>query len=246
MIEQFKKDVAEGLSRNPNFLNSKYFYDEIGDELFVDIMNMPEYYLTRSEFEIFSEKTEDLIQGLNIDQSTHFQLIELGAGDGTKTKKLLEALVDQNFKFDYLPIDISTHTLEKLEQSLQKEMPKLNVKTQQGDYFQVLSGLKNPNQKKVVLFLGSNIGNLRDEMSAKFLYELGSNLSPGDRLLLGVDLIKSEDIVLPAYNDAAGITAKFNLNLLHRINKELGGDFDLSAFAHQPEYTKKKGLQRAF
>ncbi len=125
MIEQFKKDVLDGLSSEPKFLSSKYFYDKVGDELFVQIMNMPEYYLTRSEFEIFSEKTENLINSFGIAEGTYFELIELGAGDGTKTKELL----NQNFNFSYFPIDISENPLDLLNSSLKEELPELEVAT---------------------------------------------------------------------------------------------------------------------
>ncbi len=245
MIEQFKKDVKEGLSGNPKFLSSKYFYDEIGDKLFVEIMGMPEYYLTRAELEIFSQKTQALIDGFGVEKEHYFELIELGAGDGSKTKKLLQELLNQNYNFDYFPIDISHHALEDLELSLKKEIPGLSVTTKQGDYFEVLSSFKNSNHKKVVLFLGSNIGNLTDELSSEFIYQLGANLKPNDVLLLGVDLIKEKEIVLPAYNDANGITARFNLNVLHRINGELGGDFNLEKFKHVPEYTQEEGIAKS-
>lgn len=246
MNEQFKQDVLEGLSANPKFLSSKYFYDEIGDELFVEIMNMPEYYLTNSEFEIFSEKTPELIKAFEVKTDEKFQLIELGAGDGTKTKELLKSLINQNYNFDYVPIDISQHALDKLKKSLQNELPELTVCTQQGDYFKVLSSLKQGDERKTVLFLGSNLGNLKDDLSAKFLYQLGSNLNQNDRLLLGVDLIKSKEIILPAYNDAGEITAKFNLNLLTRINNELGGNFDVNNFKHKPEYSEEEGIAKSF
>ncbi len=245
-INQFNKDVKEGLSSSPKFLSSKYFYDKIGDDLFVKIMNMPEYYLSRSELEIFSEKTQTLIDAFKVEKGTYFELIELGAGDGTKTKHLLKKLVLENYDFDYFPIDISQNSLDNLENTLKREITELNVETKQGDYFEVLSSFKNSNHKKVVLFLGSNIGNLPDDLSAKFLYELGSNLKSEDMLLLGVDLIKSEEIVLPAYHDPAGITSKFNLNLLDRINNELGGDFDVSKFIHQPEYTEDEGIAKSY
>jgi len=245
MINEFLKDVDKGLSSSPKFLSSKYFYDEIGDELFVQIMNLPEYYLTRAEFEIFSKKTQKLINSLEVNNNEHFQLIELGAGDGTKTKELLKELVSQNFNFNYVPIDISQHTLDKLKNNLKKELPQLSVTQQQGDYFEVLSSFKKNDTKKVVLFLGSNIGNLNDELSAKFIQQLSDSLQKGDYLLLGVDLIKSRDIVLPAYHDSQGITAKFNLNLLTRINKELGGDFDISKFEHAPEYTEEEGIAKS-
>lgn len=207
---------------------------------------MPEYYLTRAEFEIFSKKTQDLIDSFEINKNEKFQLIELGAGDGTKTKELLKELVIQNFNFEYIPIDISQHTLDKLETSLNTELPNLKVNQKQGDYFEVLSSFKEGGVKKIVLFLGSNIGNLTDDLSAKFLYELGGNLDKNDRLLLGVDLIKSREIVLPAYNDKQGITAKFNLNLLTRINKELGGNFDRNLYKHLPEYNEEEGIAKSY
>ncbi|MDB4088059.1 L-histidine N(alpha)-methyltransferase [Flavobacteriales bacterium] len=246
MTKQFKNDVNIGLSSSPKFLSSKYFYDKIGDELFVEIMNIPEYYLTRAEFEIFNKKTSDLIDSFEIDENEKFQLLELGAGDGTKTKELLKVLVSQGYDFEYVPIDISQNTLDKLESSLEKEIPTLSVTQKQGDYFEVLSSFKEVKTRKIVLFLGSNIGNLTDELSSKFLYELGGNLNENDRLLLGVDLIKPVDIVLPAYNDKQGITAKFNLNLLTRINSELSANFNLSNFKHQPEYTIEEGIAKSF
>ncbi|MFT6501038.1 MAG: dimethylhistidine N-methyltransferase [Crocinitomicaceae bacterium] len=242
MTEQFKTDVSVGLRSTPKRLSSKYFYDKIGDALFVQIMNMPEYYLTRSEFEIFSKQTQKLIDSFEIQKDNYFELIELGAGDGTKTKELLKELVKQKYNFDYFPIDISQNALDHLDGALKNEIPDLNVRSKQGDYFQVLSSFKNSNHKKVVLFLGSNIGNLNDDLAHKFIYQLGANIKPDDVLLLGVDLIKSRDIVLPAYNDAAGITSRFNLNLLQRINNELGGDFNLNQFIHSPDFSEESGV----
>lgn len=246
MIEQFKKDVDLGLSKDPKHLNSKYFYDDIGDKLFIQIMHAPEYYLTRSEFEIFEEQTQEIINAFGIDKSTYFELIELGAGDGTKTKELLKVLNKESYSFDYMPIDISKDVLNVLEQSLKLELPEINVKTKQGDYFEVLESLKSTNHPKVVLFLGSNLGNLSDERAAEFIYKLGSNLHPNDKLLLGVDLIKSASVVLPAYNDKAGVTREFNLNLLRRMNRELGANFNLEQFEHTPEYTEEEGIAKSF
>jgi L-histidine N-alpha-methyltransferase len=246
MNENFKNEVHEGLSSNPKSLPSKYFYDKKGDALFVEIMNLPEYYLTRSELDIFQNKTQDLIEAIDVQPIAYFELIELGAGDGTKTKELLRELDIQNCNFDYFPIDISSNVLGLLKQDLSNEIPNLNVQTQQGDYFEVLASLKKSKQPKVILFLGSSIGNMNDEMASKFIYNLGANLQTGDKLLLGVDLIKAQEIVLPAYDDKEGVTAKFNLNLLNRINQELGGNFNLNQFKHQPEYTEKKGVAKSF
>lgn len=246
MIEIFKNDVEKGLNTNPKTLPSKYFYDKKGDALFVEIMSLPEYYLTRCELDIFQNKTQQLVEKLKIEPNSYFELIELGAGDGLKTKELLRLLDTQNFKFDYLPIDISINSLTLLEQDLKKELPNVSVQTQQGDYFEVLASLKNSKRPKIVLFLGSNIGNMSDEQAAQFIYNLGANLQPGDKLLLGVDLIKSKEIVLPAYHDSKGITAQFNLNLLDRMNKELAGNFDLNHFKHAPEYNEEEGIARSF
>ncbi|MCK0189850.1 L-histidine N(alpha)-methyltransferase [Arenibacter sp. F20364] len=246
MLEMFKSEVESGLNSSPKTLPSKYFYDKKGDALFVEIMNLPEYYLTRSELDIFQNKTQQLIDVLDLNPDTYFELIELGAGDGLKTKKLLRSLDAQNFKFDYIPIDISVNALKLLEQDLDRALPNVSVKTKHGDYFEVLGSLKKSKKPKVILFLGSNIGNMTDELATQFIYNLGTNLQNGDKLLLGVDLIKPKKIVLPAYNDSKGITAEFNLNLLKRINKELGGDFNLDNFEHRPEYNEAEGIAKSF
>ena len=242
MPEQFRKDVEQGLGNKPKTLPSKYFYDKKGDELFVQIMNLPEYYLTRAEHEIFREQSEQLIQALEITPNQHFELIELGPGDGTKTKELLKVLSQRDYAFDYLPIDISQNALDQLEKNLSEELPGVSVSKKQGDYFTMLASLRETHHPKVLFFLGSNIGNMTDLQAAEFIYKLGSNLQPGDKLLLGVDLIKPVEIVLPAYNDPAGLTRAFNLNLLSRINSELGGNFDIDRFSHQPEYTVENGV----
>ncbi len=246
MIEQFKKDVDNGLSATPKTLPSKYFYDKKGDDLFVQIMNLPEYYVTRAELDIFTNQTQNIIDALQLNPDIYFELIELGAGDGLKTKELLKLLDKQNYKFDYLPIDISQNSLNNLENTINKKLPNISIKKQQGDYFQVLESLKDSHHPKVVLFLGSNIGNMTDEMASNFIYELGESLCAKDRLFLGVDLIKSESIVLPAYNDSKGITRDFNLNLLLRINRQLEANFDVNTFRHEPEYSEKEGVAKSF
>lgn len=246
MIEQFKLDVEQGLSHKPKTLPSKYFYDATGAALFVKIMNMPEYYPTKAEFEIFKHHSSEMIDSMELEPDSFFELIELGAGDGTKTKELLRVLLDRKFDFEYLPIDISSSALNDLEFNLRGEFPALKVRKKHGDYFNVLETLKENHLPKVILFLGSNIGNLSDELSAEFVYHIGSNLKPGDKLILGLDLIKSEELVIPAYDDPQGITRDFNLNLLSRINNELGGSFDLSTFEHLAEYTSDEGIARSF
>jgi L-histidine Nalpha-methyltransferase len=246
ILEQFKKEVNEGLNNTLKSLPSKFFYDKKGDALFVEIMHLPEYYVTRSEHEIFKNKSASIIEALQLSKDTYFELIELGAGDGTKTKELLDELSRQNYKFDYIPVDISQNALDKLEMDLNQQMPHISVKTKQGDYFEVLESLKENQYPKVILFLGSNIGNMSDDVAKEFISNLSENLNFGDKLFLGVDLIKPATIVLPAYNDSQGVTAAFNLNLLERINRELHADFEVESFKHQPEYDEKLGIATSF
>ncbi|MDG2247105.1 MAG: L-histidine N(alpha)-methyltransferase [Flavobacteriales bacterium] len=244
MIEQFKADVANGLSATPKSLLSKYFYDEIGDKLFVQIMHMPEYYLTDAEMEIFEHQADKLATLLAPTTGT-FDLIELGAGDGTKTVHLLKEL-QKHREFCYKPIDISSHALASLKDFLQSELPDLKVETQQGDYFEVLKGIADNGNPKAILFLGSNMGNMLDHNAKRFLSSLDNAMNAEDKLLLGLDLKKKREVVLPAYNDAAGITKAFNLNLLTRINNELGGNFDVDSFEHAPEYNEEEGVAKSY
>ena len=243
MNEQFKKDILQGL-QNPTQkkLPSRYFYDKKGDALFQQIMALPEYYLTRAEMEIFETKTAELIESLGFDNQNQFDVIELGAGDGTKTIHLLKGLTNRNIDFQYLPVDFSLNALQGLEKYLKQEIPNLIIKPNNADYFKALENIKKDSRIKIVFFLGSSIGNLDDEMATEFIYQLGSHLSKGDKILLGVDLKKGKDVILPAYNDSQGITAEFNLNLLDRINNELGANFDRSKFVHNPVYDEEVGM----
>jgi L-histidine N-alpha-methyltransferase len=235
----FAKDTIKGLEASQKRLFSKYFYDKKGDKLFQDIMAMPEYYLTNSEFEIFETQKAEILEYINGDD---FDLIELGAGDGTKTKILLEYLVLQNADFQYLPIDISQNALDGLESDLNVIMPQVKVKPQQGDYFDVLKSLKNiGSRRKMVLFLGSNIGNFTKEEAVLFLKEMNASLAPNDLVLIGSDLKKDPSIIQLAYDDPAGITAAFNLNLLERMNRELGANFDIKEFKHWETYNPTTG-----
>lgn len=241
-LKQFAEEVKEGLTSSPKRLSSKWFYDEIGDDLFVKIMNMPEYYLTNSEFEIFSKKANELIDAFGVNDQ-YFELIELGAGDGTKTIELLKAL--QGKDFVYRPIDISINAIDKITQRIKNELPIVKVEGAQGEYFSALKTLKSAHPK-VILFMGSNLGNMLDAQANQFLIALSEVMNSGDKLLLGLDLKKKEEIVLPAYNDAQGFTAAFNLNLLDRINKELGADFNRAGFEHKPQYDEQTGLAKSY
>ena len=242
----FLNDVNHGLRQNPKYLSSHYFYDKAGDELFQQIMAMPEYYLTNAELEIFSRQSEAIIASFGINKNEEFDLIELGAGDGKKTQHLLKKLIEKDFKFKYMPVDISKNSLSVITSRMKKLFPDLKTEARQGDYFEVLDDLLNSDQPKIILFIGSNLGNMDDGTAADFLQKIAVHLKSGEKLLLGLDLIKSTDIVLPAYNDAAGITSAFNLNLLKRINAEMGANFDLENFEHAPEYLEEEGIAKSF
>ncbi len=240
-LNAFAMDIKLGLDESPKTLPSRYFYDEKGDILFQKIMDLDEYYLTRAEFEIFVRQKDEILKAFLGDAQT-FRLVELGAGDGTKTKVLLSHFLDKNISFTYSPIDISGNVLEQLKENLGDELPTLKVEPIVGEYFSALEDLAvNDNAKEVVLFLGSNIGNFDVDSGVEFLTHVGENLSAGDMLLIGFDLMKSPQKILAAYNDKEGVTKAFNLNLLSRINEELGGNFKVDDFDHFPTYDPLTG-----
>ena len=241
----FAEDTYKGLTNYPKYLLSKYIYDRKGDKLFQQIMEMPEYYLTSCEFNILKLNAENIAEIFSSDSG--FDLIELGAGDGKKTKIILQELVDKKYEFDYLPIDISQNVLEQLEASLKKEIPEVNVKVQQGTYFKTLEKLAEYNtRKKVILVLGSNIGNLSHKEAVDFLANIAKAMSSEDMLFMGFDQKKDPQKILDAYNDPAGITEAFNKNLLVRINSELDANFDLDNFRHWETYDPETGTAKSF
>lgn len=245
-VDQFRSDVLNGLRNTPKKLSSKYFYDKTGDHLFQQIMAMPSYYLTRCELDIFKNKTDELID-LLIPGNEPFDLIELGAGDAMKSTYLLEQLIRKGINFTYMPIDISGNILSILHKKLSSQLPEIKITCLEGDYFEMLQKAASlSDRRKVVLFLGSNIGNMTPEEAEDFCLHLNSNLSQKDRVLVGFDLKKNPHTILNAYNDKEGITASFNLNLLTRINNELGGNFDLKQFQHYQTYDPVTGACRSF
>ncbi len=241
----FAVDILEGLQDNPKHLSSKYFYDEVGDHLFQKIMDLPEYYLTRTELKILEQNKAAIIRDFD-PHNSGFDLLELGAGDGMKTKVLLHELLREKVNFTYKPLDISLNALTGLKQALQNEMRTLSVEIIHGDYFSSLQNIKGSTKHKLILFLGSNIGNLTLPAATEFLKHLAENLNPQDGLLIGFDLKKDPAIILPAYNDASGVTAAFNKNLLSRINKEFGGNFNLNNFMHYPVYNPQTGVAKSY
>ena len=245
-LNYFLGDVLNGLTKTPKFLQSKYFYDKKGDALFQQIMGLPEYYLTRCEMDIFKNRTKDLAEVL-LSGHTAFDLIELGAGDASKSVYLLEYLNSKNKKFSYMPIDISGNILEILNQKLAVKLPDLPVISLEGEYFEMLQkASKLSSRRKAVLFLGSNIGNMELGEVYEFCSELRKNLNKGDIVLVGFDLKKDPETILKAYSDPQGITALFNLNLLERINRELSGNFKVNQFKHYQNYDPLSGACRSY
>ena len=235
-----------GLKSAPKYLPSKYFYDAEGDTLFQKIMRMPEYYPTRCEAEIFRKETAAISTAIT-GASTGWDLVELGAGDATKTIHLLRHLLERKQLFTYVPIDISRNIITHLQHSLPSQLPALSVKGLNGDYFRMLKqAYRLSARRKVILFLGSNIGNFTTEEAGAFVETLHELMVPGDQLLIGFDLKKHPSVILDAYNDQAGITKEFNLNLLRRINRELDADFDPACFDHFPTYDPLSGACKSY
>ena len=242
---EFAKDVQEGLTAFPKYLSSKYIYDKKGDKLFQDIMNLPDYYLTNCEFNILQKHTQAIADYFASDNG--FDLIELGAGDGKKTKILLRHLANHQIDFKYLPVDISQNILDRLEDSLKSEIPSVDVETLQGTYFNVLQSLKDYNKrKKAIMVLGSNIGNLKHDQAIDFLKNIQLAMSREDMLFMGFDQKKNPQTILDAYNDPTGVTEAFNKNLLVRINTELNADFNPSNFKHWETYDPETGTAKSF
>ncbi len=245
-LTQFAEDVLAGLSASPKHLSSRYFYDDEGSRLFMEIMELPEYYPTRAELRIFEEQKEDIRKAFS-DGADGIDLIELGAGDGAKTAVLIEHFLAEGLDFTYSPIDISQEANAALEARFREKFPSLDIRPHTGDYFKVLDSLKNGNgRRKVLMFLGSNIGNFLREKAVDFFRSLRQVMNPNDRLFIGFDMQKDPRVIVAAYDDPQGVTAAFNLNLLTRINRELGGDFDLSKFSHYAQYRPVECAARSF
>ncbi|HMQ04051.1 MAG TPA: L-histidine N(alpha)-methyltransferase [Pyrinomonadaceae bacterium] len=255
-LSQFAEDVLRGLSSTPKQLSSRYFYDDEGSRLFMEIMKLPEYYPTRAEMKIFAEQKAAICDAFTEPRKTELgpqsaplpiDLIELGAGDGTKTAVLIEHLLATGADFTYQPIDISQEANDALEAKFKAKFPTLRIDPHTGDYFKVLNSLRSSDgRRKVILFLGSNIGNFLRDNAVAFFRSLRSVMNDNDRLFIGFDMQKDPRTIVAAYDDKQGVTAAFNLNLLTRINRELGGDFDLGKFSHYAQYRPMECAARSF
>lgn len=228
----FLQDVLDGLNSNPKTLPAKYFYNDQGDLIFQQIMQLESYYLSRAEAEILSTYSGEIASKMKDDS---WEIIELGAGDGSKTQTLLQSLLDQESDIIYRPVDISSAVLEQLKNRLEISLPGLRCEPIASDYF-TLELKESDKRKRLFLFLGSNLGNYTSQSIITFFSLLNRLLKKGDQLILGLDLIKDPNRILEAYNDKEKVTSEFNFNLLKRINTELQSNFDLRLFQHWATY----------
>lgn len=242
--EAFALDILVGLSEKQKSISSKYLYDARGSELFNQITELPEYYPTDCELEILESRCGELG---DIVDNRKFNLVELGAGFSRKTEIVLDCFQKQKLDFQFVPIDISEAATADLVTLIGKKFPDLHCTGLVSDYFNGLKWLNNrDDHRNFVLFLGSSIGNFTGAESRTFLRNAWNCLNHGDIMLIGFDLKKDIELLLHAYNDSQGVTAEFNLNVLHRINRELGGQFDVEKFRHFGTYDVFSGGMESY
>jgi len=227
-VSEIIGDVFEGLTKTPKSLPPRLFYDAAGSALFEEITRLPEYYLTRTEAALLQQYSGEIAKRVGANVS----VIELGAGTAAKTGTILKALSQRQLRVDYHPVDISVSALEVATKSLNGSYPRVRVHPVATNYVADSEFLESVSGRKLVLYLGSSIGNFEPEEAQQLLQRMRAHMNPGDYLLLGTDLVKDPGVLLPAYNDAQGGTARFNKNILARINRELGGSFDLDLCRH--------------
>jgi len=226
------RDVRAGLSTDPKELAPKYFYDERGSQLFEQITELSEYYPTRAERSILAERAGEIIAAAGAPPT----LVELGSGSAAKTRHLLSAMRDAGCLGTYVPVDISEEITHETAECLVQEYPGLAVRGLVCDFEHDLERIPDGEGGRLIAFLGGTVGNLYPEARRDFLTRLAGLMGPDDRLLLGTDLVKHRDRLEAAYDDAEGVTAEFNKNVLQVLNRELGADFDLDAFEHVARY----------
>ena len=226
------RDIRMGLTAKPKELAPKYFYDELGSQLFEQITELHEYYPTRAEREILSQRSAEIVAAAGSPGT----LVELGSGSAAKTRHLLSAMRDDGCLATYVPVDISEEITRQTAESLVEEYPGLTIRGLVCDFEHDLERIPNGGGGRLVAFLGGTIGNLYPDARHDFLTRLAALLEPGDRILLGTDLVKETGRLEAAYDDPGGVTAEFNKNVLQVLNREFDGDFDLERFEHVARY----------
>ena len=243
VVDQFAMDVDHGLSSKQKSIPPKYFYDAIGSQLFEQICDLPEYYLTRTEAEILRKNAQAIVGNLK-EESV---LVELGSGSSTKTRILIEVLLEKQQYLHYIPIDLARDILVESSGKLLEEYEKLEITAYVANYHVALAILREKEiANKLILFLGSSIGNLDPKDAKNFLKLIRNDMDETDRFLIGVDLKKAREILEPAYDDPQGVTAAFSLNLLERINREMDANFDLTKFQFRSFYNEDLGRIEAY
>ena len=231
-------EVRIGLTASPKTLSPWLFYDALGSALFEQITELPEYYLTRTERSILAAHAPEIVSRTAGDQRV--AVIELGAGTASKTGLILAAATAHQRTVEYYPIDVSASALEEARRHLELELPGVHVHPRVADYTEGLGQIEAAGMRKLVLYIGSSIGNFEPRAAAELLKSVRAELAPGDCLLLGADQVKAEKTLLAAYNDAQGVTAAFNKNILRHINRELDADFVLNDFDHEARWNAEK------
>ena len=239
LLTPFAEDILAGLSAKQKHISSKYFYDDNGSRIFMQIMKMPEYYPTACEFEILSRQSAHILTELPF--TGEFNIVELGCGDGIKTIQLLTAFTAKDASFTYIPVDISAEAITTVTANVANALPGIAMKPQVADYFTVMDKLSDEGKPCLYLFLGGNIGNYPAADAEALLRRLNAGMQEGDMLLMGIDLQKNPRIIQKAYDDPHGITRAFNLNLLHRINGELDADIKPDQFEFYCDYNPATG-----
>ena len=234
--QPLKEAVASGFRNNPKSIPALFFYDTAGSQLFEQICKLPEYYPTRTEHKILRGNARDIIATV----AGEVALVELGSGSATKTRVLINAILAAQTHLHYIPTDISTDFLLESSIALKNEYEPLSITAIAAEHSDALRLLpEGGNQSRLFLFLGSNIGNFDSEASIRFISQIRRRMRAEDRLLMGFDLVKDRQILFDAYNDKAGVTAAFNKNLLIRVNRELGGNFDPDLFDHYAPFSEE-------
>jgi len=242
-VATFAEDVGRGLGMRPYSLMPKYFYDDLGSALFEAITHLPEYYLTRVERDLLATYGSQIVATFD----EPLELVELGSGSASKTRLIIDAILERQDALTFHPIDISPDALIESSTALVAALDELHVQAYAGDYFAMLRAKRIVARDRVLaLYLGSNVGNFEPLQARELFGLLGETLKPGDGLLIGYDLKKDASVLELAYNDPTGVTAAFNKNLLARINRELGGDFDLRAFSFSARYDERDGVVRSY
>jgi L-histidine Nalpha-methyltransferase len=241
-LPPFAEDVAEGLTGRPKTLPCKLFYDSVGSAIFEEITRLPEYYPTRTELAILEQHANDMAMAAG----SGISVVELGSGTATKTCTLLRAIGRRQMRVPFVPVDISPAALGEARQRVQEEVPRVAVQPVVADFSHGFAFLRDIPGRKLVLYLGSSIGNFDPEDAVEMLAAIRSELNPGDALLLGTDLAKDESVLVPAYDDAQGVTEQFNKNILCRLNRELGADFDLDFFRHVALWNPKQSRMEIY